>query len=365
MARIVSIFQFTGRVGSAVGSKGKGGKVLLRQYQPSVTNPRTPAQMSQRAKMKLAAQVAGMLGDVGRTALLANGNRKTDRGILIKRLLSNIVVSADGSKATLAYDLNLIDNPSYDRALSMAVASSENAYVATFTGAEEGEVVAKCILVHDVTNGTWRHTSAMDTGNTISIGKSKSEDGSAIEVFAYGILLQPKTSDGINNIGQTAADSRGYVVDLNKVSSTNYDFSPVVSAALAVASNGTTEASNGNSASGGSSNTGSNTGGETGGNGGNGGNASGDTTEEETLEAPVISGNTTFSESTQVTITGPDGAEIRYTTDGSTPTAESTLYSEPFTLTNNTRVRAIAIKNGVTSPEATKYFTHNTVSDGE
>lgn len=53
-----------------------------------MANPRTPAQMSQRAKMKLAAQVAGMLGDVGRTALLANGNRKTDRGILIKRLLS-------------------------------------------------------------------------------------------------------------------------------------------------------------------------------------------------------------------------------------------------------------------------------------
>ena len=88
MGRIVSIIQFTGRAGSAVGSKGKGGKVLLRQYQPTVANPRTPAQMSQRAKMKLAAQVAGMLGDVGRTALLANGNRKTDRGILIKRLLS-------------------------------------------------------------------------------------------------------------------------------------------------------------------------------------------------------------------------------------------------------------------------------------
>lgn len=58
--------------------------MLLRQYQPSVTNPRTPAQMSQRTKMKLAAQVAGMLGNVGRTALLANGNRKTNRGIAIK-----------------------------------------------------------------------------------------------------------------------------------------------------------------------------------------------------------------------------------------------------------------------------------------
>ena len=100
MARIVSIFQFTGRVGSAVGSKGKGGKVLLRQYQPTVTNPRTPAQMSQRAKMKLAAQVAGMLGEVGRTALIANGQRKTERGMLIKRLLQHIMQRAPLRLAT-------------------------------------------------------------------------------------------------------------------------------------------------------------------------------------------------------------------------------------------------------------------------
>ena len=46
MARIVSIFQFTGRAGSAVGMKGKGGKIHLRQYQPYVANPRTAAQLA-------------------------------------------------------------------------------------------------------------------------------------------------------------------------------------------------------------------------------------------------------------------------------------------------------------------------------
>ena len=113
MARIVSIIQFTGRVGSAVGSKGKGGKVLLRQYQPSVSNPRTDAQMSQRAKMKLAAQVAGMLGEVGRTALIANGYKKTERGMLIKRLLKSVVVNQDGSQTSLQYDLQLRDAVAY------------------------------------------------------------------------------------------------------------------------------------------------------------------------------------------------------------------------------------------------------------
>ena len=136
MARIVSIIQFTGRVGSAVGSKGKGGKVLLRQYQPSVANPRTDAQMSQRAKIKLAAQVAGMLGEVGRTSLIANGYKKTDRGKLVKRLLKSIVVNQDGSQASLQYDLQLVDNPNYTEAVSLNVTMTSDAFVATFSGPE-------------------------------------------------------------------------------------------------------------------------------------------------------------------------------------------------------------------------------------
>ena len=74
------------------------------------------------------------------------------------------------------------------------------------------------------------------------------------------------------------------------------------------------------------------------------------------LASPTISGNTQFTDSTQVSMSGPDGAEIHYTTDGSTPTAESTLYSEAFTLTENTTVKAIAIKDGESSEVATKYF---------
>ena len=79
----------------------------------------------------------------------------------------------------------------------------------------------------------------------------------------------------------------------------------------------------------------------------------------ETLAAPVISGETPFDESTQVTISGPEGAEIRYTTDGTAPNAQSSLYSEAITLNDTTTVKAIAIKNGVSSEAATKVFTKN------
>ena len=53
-----------------------------------------------------------------------------------------------------------------------------------------------------------------------------------------------------------------------------------------------------------------------------------------------------------VTITGPEGAEIRYTTNGYTPTVESSLYSTRFYATSGTTIKAIAILDGVSSSVA-------------
>ena len=103
-----------------------------------------------------------------------------------------------------------------------------------------------------------------------------------------------------------------------------------------------------------------------GGNGGNsgGGSNSGSGSQNQTLTTPTISGNTTFTESTQVSMSGPAGAEIHYTTDGSTPTAESALYSEAFTLSATTTVKAIAIKDGQSSEVVSRVFTKSSNDDG-
>ena len=81
-----------------------------------------------------------------------------------------------------------------------------------------------------------------------------------------------------------------------------------------------------------------------------------------TLTAPTIGGTSPFAESTQVTISGPSGAEIRYTTDGSTPTSASSLYSAAITLSDTATVKAIAIKDGQTSEVTTKVFTKSSTS---
>lgn len=81
--------------------------------------------------------------------------------------------------------------------------------------------------------------------------------------------------------------------------------------------------------------------------------------------APVISGTTPFTETTSVSIQAEQGAEIRYTTDGSTPTAESSLYSEAITLSDTATVKAIAIKDGQSSQMASKTFTKSSGNDDD
>ncbi len=81
-----------------------------------------------------------------------------------------------------------------------------------------------------------------------------------------------------------------------------------------------------------------------------------------TVAAPVISGTTPFDYSTSVTIScATEGATVYYTLDGTTPTAESSLYEAPFMLAETATVSAIAIKDGVSSTVTTKEFVRNEI----
>lgn len=82
------------------------------------------------------------------------------------------------------------------------------------------------------------------------------------------------------------------------------------------------------------------------------------------VEAPEISGATPFDDTTSVTISGPARAAVYYTTNGDTPTSSSTAYSEAITLSDTATVKAIAIRDGVSSEVASKTFTKNEAAEG-
>ena len=64
-----------------------------------------------------------------------------------------------------------------------------------------------------------------------------------------------------------------------------------------------------------------------------------------------------YTDRVEVTIAAAEGAEIFYTTDGTVPTADSTKYTKPFTLTESAAVKAVAVKDGKTSAVAEAAYT--------
>ena len=179
-----------------------------------------------------------------------------------------------------------------------------------------------------------------------SIGVNKKEDCGAQNITTRRVLFQPESQRVI--VGQEKKDGKvkqKFVIVKTLVK--DVIFEETYDTSLQP------ESENGSSQNSGSNNGGSQSGNQ------NSGSQSGEQggSQAETLAAPTISGTTPFAETTSVSMSGPDGAEIRYTTDGSAPTAESTLYSEAFTLSDTATVKAIAIKDGESSEVASKLFT--------
>ena len=107
-----------------------------------------------------------------------------------------------------------------------------------------------------------------------------------------------------------------------------------------------------------------NTGGSSQSGSGNSGSQSGSQSQQSSVAAPVISGVSPFEETSQVSISGPDGATIYYSENGDDPDTNDTLYTQPFTIDETTTVKAIAIKDGVSSQVASKVFTKGTGGSG-
>jgi len=188
-----------------------------------------------------------------------------------------------------------------------------------------------------------------------SIGVAKKEDCTASTISTRRVLFQPETVRVV--VGQEKkADGSiklKYVNAITLLKDVVFEETHDNSMNVETEENGTTDSGNN-----GSTDSGNNGSTDSGNNGSQ--NSGSGSQQQNTLAKPTISGANPFTESTEVTMSGPEDAEIYYTTDGSTPSAQSTLYEGGFTLSDTTTVKAIAIKNGESSEVTTKLFSKGT-----
>lgn len=93
MAKIVGfVGTGSGRVGNVVLSKGPNGLTISRAYQPIVANPRTDAQLNQRAKVNLAGRVSKLVPAQAITGL-SMGSNSLNRSEFMVNLIKSCVVT--------------------------------------------------------------------------------------------------------------------------------------------------------------------------------------------------------------------------------------------------------------------------------
>ena len=200
--------------------------------------------------------------------------------------------------------------------------------------------------------------------------KAWATEGHSVAVPGLGTMrfgLRSKSIADVNKVGSDLITTRRVIFTPNveikeelaktSINITCYDRNGDIVKRVTSSDDGTVEDPEGgddNPNGGGDPSTGG-SGQASGGDSGSGSGNSGSVTP--TVNAPNFSGATQFEESTQVSMTGPTGSEIHYTLDGTVPTAESTLYEGPITLSETTTVKAIAIKDGVSSSVTSRTYT--------
>lgn len=105
MAKILGIIGgLRGKSGNVVFSKGDNGTTIMRPYQPQVKNPRTDAQMLQRAKMNTVGQFSALC-PAELLAPLGRGTARLNRSYFAKTLLnSSTATKGEGGMFTANFD---------------------------------------------------------------------------------------------------------------------------------------------------------------------------------------------------------------------------------------------------------------------
>lgn len=222
----------TGKVGGRVYAVN-GGVQIVREYTNKVSNPSTPAQVAQRSKMKLMAQLAASYAIV--LAFRKDG-LKSARNQFISKNIGNVSFAGDTASINLpaiqltagATSIPAV-NASRDGETAIAVALSASAtnncarvvYVA-MKKTSDGEM-----MFHD--------SAVVETaGNDGTFAGTLAYTADEVVIYAYGMKdLSAAASDKYGNYGVTSGTQIATLVATRSLSASDYSFTKTVGVQLA------------------------------------------------------------------------------------------------------------------------------------
>lgn len=224
MARVTSLQgKAVGKVGSMVYSV-VGGQMVAREYQPNVSNPNTQSQVDQRARLKLASQIAAALSPV---IAIPKEGLKSSRNLFIKKNMGAIAAN-DGVAQVTYENLQLTAGNAGIPAIHVRRSAEVGVHVNLEERADAAVTRMVYILYRKTSEATLQYVQSIIVEAAGSLGNfpgSMLYTEGDIVVFAYGIKdLNARAHAAYSDYNVQNGEDIAKLTILRKVSLSDYQF---------------------------------------------------------------------------------------------------------------------------------------------
>lgn len=224
MAKMTSLNgKVNGRIGSIVYSTNAG-QTIAREYNPHVANPNTTAQVNQRARLKLASQLAAALAPV---IAIPRDGMKTPRNQFISMNMEQII--ANSGVAQVTYENLQLTSGNAGLPRITATRDNQNALTLALQSTAEASVSRVVYVIYKKSSENTlqfiNSSIVSEAGNDGKFSKTIANMTGELVIFAYGMKdLSASASAKYGNYSVTDGQDIARLVMSRNLSASDYQF---------------------------------------------------------------------------------------------------------------------------------------------